>query len=84
MPGTVCGYGVPNIVHPDGNLQSESAEIKAFAKTWEFKHSMSSLYRAQSRGKQEAAVKITKNLLKKAKEPMRALHPVSTAVRYSV
>ena len=50
-----------------------SAEFEQFASTWEFQHSMSSPYHSQSNGKAEAAVTIAKSLLRKSKDPMKAL-----------
>ena len=66
-------YGCPLIVQSDGGPQFISAEFEQFASTWEFQHSMSSPYHSQSNGKSEAAVKIAKGLLRKAKDPMKAL-----------
>ena len=67
-------YGCPLIVQSDGGPRFISAEFEQFASTWEFQHSMSSPYHSQSNGKSEAAVKIAKkNLLRKSKDPMKAL-----------
>ena len=66
-----CGY--PLIVQSDGGPRFISAEFEQVASTWEFQHSMSSPYHSGSNGKSEAAVKIAKNLLRKSKEPMKAL-----------
>ena len=66
-------YGCPLIEQSDGGPQFISAEYEQFASTWEFQHSMSSPYHTQSNGKSEAPVKIAKNLLRKSKDPMKAL-----------
>ena len=60
-------YGVPDVVVSDNGRQFDSREFTEFAKSWEFEHTTSSPYHSQSNGKVEAAVKIVKNLLKKAK-----------------
>ena len=67
------GYGCSLTVQSDGGPQFISAEFEQFASTWEFQHSMSSPYYSQSNCKAEAAVKIAKTLLRKSKDPMKAL-----------
>ena len=66
-------YGCQQIVQSDGGPQFIRAEFEQFATTWEFQHSMSSPYHSQSNGKAEAAVKIAKSVLRKPKDPMKAL-----------
>lgn len=70
-------HGVPEVVVTDNGPQYVSAEYAEFAKSWEFSHVTSSPYHSQGNGKAEAAVKITKMLLKKAKadkkDPLQAL-----------
>ena len=66
-------YGCPLIVQSDGGPQFISAEFEQFASTWKFQHSMSSPHHSQSNGKADAAVKIAKSLLRKSKDPMKAL-----------
>ena len=44
-----------------------SSEYEKFAMEWEFPHTTTYPYHSQSKGKAEAAVKIAKRLIKKAK-----------------
>ena len=66
-------HGVPLIVQSDGGPQFTAREFQSFAKTWEFQHTASSPYNSQSNGKAESAVKIAKRLLKRSRDPYRAL-----------
>lgn len=50
----------------DNRPQFVSKEFEAFTREWEFKHVSSSPNHAKSNGKAESAVKIAKNLFKKA------------------
>ncbi|KAI8493812.1 hypothetical protein Bbelb_281590 [Branchiostoma belcheri] len=59
-------HGIPMEVVTDNGPQFASEEFKEFAKTWNFRHVTTSPYHSQSNGKAESAVKIAKNLLKKA------------------
>jgi transposase InsO family protein len=70
-------HGIPDILMSDNGPQYTSHEFAEFSKHWEFKHITSSPYHSRSNGKAEAAVKIVKNLFKKAiadeKDPWLAL-----------
>ena len=61
----------------DKGPQYTSREFTVFTREWEFKHLTSSPYYSRSNGKSESAVKIVKNLFKKAiadkKDPWLAL-----------
>ncbi|XP_035690003.1 uncharacterized protein K02A2.6-like [Branchiostoma floridae] len=59
-------HGIPMEVVTDNGPQFASEEFKQFAKTWNFRHVTTSPYHSQANGKAESAVKIAKNLLKKA------------------
>ena len=59
-------FGIPDIVQSDNGPQFTSREFDSFIIKWEFSHSTSSSYRAQSNGKAEAAVKTAKRLLKRS------------------
>eukprot|EP00731_Ephydatia_muelleri_P018174 Em0011g214a len=50
-----------------------SSEFQAFAKSWDFQHTVSSPYHSQSNGKAEAAVKIAKRIFKRSSDPYLAL-----------
>ena len=65
-------FGIPDIVQTDNGPQFISREFDSFRIKWEFSHSTSSPYRAQSNGKAEAAVKTAKRLLKRSTDPYLA------------
>ena len=60
-------HGIPETVVSDNGTQFVNAEFKSFAVTWKFSHITSSPRYPQSNGKSESAVKICKNVMKKAK-----------------
>ena len=82
---TVCDFlkeqfschGIPDTLVSDNGSQFTSKEFTEFSKEWEFKHVTSSPYHPRSNGKAESAVKIVKNIFKKAisddKDPWLAL-----------
>ena len=59
-------HGIADMV-TDNGPQYSSAHFSRFARGWEFQHTTSSPLHSQSNGKAESAVKIAKNLVKKAK-----------------
>ena len=59
-------HGIPDCLVTDNGSQIVSQEFIQFATDWEFKHVTSSPRYPKSNGKAEAAVKIAKNLFKKA------------------
>ena len=66
-------HGIPLVVQTDGGPQFMSSEFQAFAKSWDFQHTVSSPYHSQSNGKAEAAVKIAKRIFKRSSDPYLAL-----------
>ena len=60
-------------VRSDNGPQYASAEFTQFAKDWGFKHTTSSPRFQQANGEVERAVKTTKSLLKKEKDPTKGL-----------
>ena len=70
-------HGIPDTLVTDNGSQFTSQEFKQFAHSWEIVHVSSSPHHHKSNGKVEAAVKVTKSLLKKAlkdhKDPWLAL-----------
>lgn len=70
-------YGQPNIVITDNGPQFVSLQFKKFAAEWEFDHITSSPRYPQANGKAESAVKIAKNLCRKARgessDPWKAI-----------
>lgn len=60
-------HGIPRMVISDNGTHFYNKQFLRFAAEWEFKFSTSSPYHAQSNGKAESAIKIAKNLLKKAR-----------------
>ena len=71
-------HGIPDCPMTDNGSQIVSQEFTQFTTDWEFEHVTSSPRYPKSNGKAEAAVKIVKNLFKKAlkddKDPWLALH----------
>ncbi|XP_065094486.1 uncharacterized protein K02A2.6-like [Ochlerotatus camptorhynchus] len=61
-------FGKPQEVSSDGGPQFMSEEFNMFCQYWGVKHSVSAPYHQQGNGKAESAVKITKSLMKKARE----------------
>ena len=61
-------YGIPDVLVTDNGPQFASREFAEFAKQWEFLHVTSSPYHPKSNGKAESAVKVVKNLFKKAQK----------------
>ena len=61
-------YGIHDQVISDNAKQYVSTEFENFSKKWKFEHITSSPKYPQSNGKAESAVKIAKNLMRKAKE----------------
>ena len=57
----------------DNGPQYSSDQLAAFTREWEFQHTTSSPLHSQSNGKAESAVKIAKNLVKKAKRENKDL-----------
>ena len=67
LKGQFSRYGIPDLVISDNAKQFVSAEFDKFSTTWRFTHRTSSPLYPQSNGKAEAAVKVAKNLMQKAK-----------------
>ena len=59
-------HGIADMV-TDNGPQYSSEQFATFPREWEFQHTTSSPLHSQSNGKSESAVKIAKNLVKKAK-----------------
>ena len=66
-------HGIPEEVRSDNGPQYASAEFTQFAKDWGFKHTTSSPCFPQANSEVERAVKTTKSLLKKEKDPTKGL-----------
>ena len=65
-------HGIPEEVRSDNGPQYASAEFTQFAKDWGFKHTSSTRF-PKANGEVERAVKTTKSLLKKGKDPTKGL-----------
>lgn len=65
--------GIPKLVQTDNASYFMSAEFGKFAQGWKFEHSTSSPHYHQSNGKVEAAVKISKRILRRCSDPFLAL-----------
>lgn len=59
-------HGVPDVLVSDNGPQLVSHEFRLFREEWEFKQITSSPHHRKANGKAESAVKVTKNLFKKA------------------
>ena len=70
-------YGMVETLISDNGPQLCSAEFGKFAREWNFEHRTSSPHHQQANGRAEAAVKVVKRLMEKAKvsgkDPNRAL-----------
>ena len=65
--------GIPQCVHSDNGPQFTAREFAVFSANWEFEHTTSSPYHAQSNGKAESSVKLAKRMPKRADDPQLAL-----------
>ena len=66
-------HGIPEVVVSDNGPQYSSAVFEEFSKEYEFDHVTSSPKYPQANGEAERAVKTTKQLLEKNREPYLAL-----------
>ena len=66
MKGQFSRHGIPDVLISDNGPQFTSREFSEFSTQWEFQHVTSSPYHPKSNGKAESAVKVVKNLFKKA------------------
>ena len=67
-----AGHGIADII-TDNGPQYASDQFAAFTREWQFQHTTCSPLHSQSNGKAESAVKIAKNLVKKAKRENKDL-----------
>lgn len=61
-------FGSADVLTTDNGPQFSSQEFATFAKDWRFKHVTSSPHYPRANGQAEAAVKVAKNLMRKAQE----------------
>ena len=61
-------HGIPDQVVTDNGPQFSIQDFSTFAKKWCFTHTPVSLYNSKANGKVESAVKMAKNLFRKARE----------------
>ena len=70
-------YAIPDELVSDNAAVFTGSEFATFSRTWEFRHTTSSLYYIRSNGKVESAVKIAKRLLTKCasqkEDPWKAI-----------
>ena len=59
-------FGIPSTIVSDNGPQFSSEEFKQFTRKWRINHTTSSPNHPQGNGKAESAVKVIKNLIKKA------------------
>ncbi|XP_015748130.1 PREDICTED: uncharacterized protein LOC107327924 [Acropora digitifera] len=64
-------HGIPSEVISDNGPQYSSKEFESFAKSWEFKHTITSPLNPQANGLVEKAVQTVKSLLTKVKQDSR-------------
>ena len=67
-------YGCPETVISNNGTQLSSEAFATFAKAWEFEHRTISPWNSKANGKVEAAVKVAKQLLCKARDSNRDIH----------
>ena len=65
-------HGIPEVVISDNGSQYSSAVFEEFSKEYEFDHVTSSPKYPQANGEAERAVKTTKQLLEKNRDPYLA------------
>lgn len=68
MKSNFARYGISEKVCTDNGTNFNCKQMEKFARDYDFEHRMSSPNHQQGNGKAEAAVKIAKNLIKKAEE----------------
>lgn len=73
LKSQISRFGIPDVVISDNGPQFSSQEFRDFMKEYGIAHSTSSPYFAQSNGLAERGVQTVKNLLRKAKDPYKAL-----------
>ena len=66
-------HGIPDELRTDNGPQYHSDEFTQFAKVWGFQHTTSSPRFPQSNGETERAVRTVKDILRKEKDPAKAL-----------
>lgn len=67
-------YGCPDTVISDNGPQFVSETFATFARDWEFQHRTISPWNSKANGKVEAAVKVAKQLLRKARDSKTDIH----------
>ena len=66
-------FGIPQICHTDNGPQFACKEYEDFTTQYGFKHTTSSPYHPQGNGRAEAAVKVSKSMIKKSADLQNAL-----------
>ena len=66
-------FGIPQICHTDNGPQFACKEYDDFATQYGFQHTTSSPYHPQGNGRADAAIKVSKSMLKKADDLQTAL-----------
>ena len=61
-------HGIPAVLITDNGSNYDSRDFKEFSTSWDFRHVTTSPHHHQANGKAESAVKIIKNIVKKAKK----------------
>ena len=77
-------YGQCDIVISDNGPQFISNEFEIFAKHWNFIHHTSSPYQPQENGRAEAAVKIAKSIMSKARDDKKDAYKALLAYRNTI
>ena len=66
-------FGVPEVCHTDNGPQFISKECQDYARDYGFKHTTSSPYHSQGKGRAEAAVNVCKAQLRKSDDYDKAM-----------
>ena len=80
----LANHGSPSTMWTDNGPNFASREFSKFAAEWEFQHCTSSPHYHKSNGKAESAVKIMKNMMKKAKRDNKDVYKCLLEWRNSV
>ena len=83
MKAMFARHGTPCELMSDNGPQFASQEFQNFAKDWDFRHTTSSPHYPQSNGLAENAVKIVKNLIRKAQHSEQDVHRALQVYRSS-
>ena len=74
-------YGFPEVIISDNGPKLSFLNLTIFSKRWDFEHHLSSPCNSKANGKAESAVKVAKNIIKKATDSKSDVYLVLLDVR---